>query len=163
MKKVIRLTESDLHRIIKESVNNILTELDWKTYANAAKSRQEQGNDKSSDKLQQYAQQQFNKKHGLNDKGQMFNNNGDDIKFQVGLNQGTVNGREGDENKSSYERYISDEHGMSNGKGYGMHCGYGHGNSKEYYDKLGKASGDMKNYYSKYDKTPYIKGKGWSE
>ena len=26
-KKLIRLTESDLHRIIKESVNNILNEL----------------------------------------------------------------------------------------------------------------------------------------
>jgi hypothetical protein len=36
-KKVIRLTEGDLHRIIKESVNKVLTEMDWKTYANAAK------------------------------------------------------------------------------------------------------------------------------
>ena len=38
-KKLIRLTESDLHRIVKESVNKILTELDWKTYANAARKR----------------------------------------------------------------------------------------------------------------------------
>ena len=36
MKQVIRLTESDLHRVIKESVNNILSELDWKTYKTAA-------------------------------------------------------------------------------------------------------------------------------
>lgn len=36
-KKLIRLTESDLHRIVKESVNRVLTELDWRTYANAAK------------------------------------------------------------------------------------------------------------------------------
>jgi|GEM_PF-5617365 len=37
MKKVIRLTEQDLHGIIRESVNKILmTELDWKTYKNAA-------------------------------------------------------------------------------------------------------------------------------
>ena len=34
-KKTVRLTESDLKNIIKESVNNILSELDWKTYANA--------------------------------------------------------------------------------------------------------------------------------
>ena len=27
-KKLIRLTESDLHRIVKESVNKVLTELD---------------------------------------------------------------------------------------------------------------------------------------
>lgn len=32
-KKLIRLTESDLHKVIKESVNKVLTELDWKTYA----------------------------------------------------------------------------------------------------------------------------------
>lgn len=37
MKKRIKLTESDLHNIIKESVKNILTELDWRTYANAMK------------------------------------------------------------------------------------------------------------------------------
>lgn len=36
MKKVLRLTESELHGLIKESVNNILQELDWRTYANAA-------------------------------------------------------------------------------------------------------------------------------
>ena len=35
MKRIIRLTENDLHRIVKESVNKVLTELDWKTYANA--------------------------------------------------------------------------------------------------------------------------------
>lgn len=36
-KKLIRLTESDLHKVIKESVNKVLTELDWRTYANAGK------------------------------------------------------------------------------------------------------------------------------
>lgn len=35
-KNVIRLTESDLYKMIQESVDSILTELDWKTYANAA-------------------------------------------------------------------------------------------------------------------------------
>lgn len=32
----VRLTESNLKRIISESVKNIISELDWKTYANAA-------------------------------------------------------------------------------------------------------------------------------
>ena len=36
MKKVIRLTESDIHRIVENSVKKVLTELDWKTYQNAA-------------------------------------------------------------------------------------------------------------------------------
>lgn len=41
MKRTIRLTESDLHRVIEESVRQYLTELDWKTYANAAKQADE--------------------------------------------------------------------------------------------------------------------------
>lgn len=36
-KQIIRLTESDLHQMVKESVNKILSELDWKTYANAGR------------------------------------------------------------------------------------------------------------------------------
>ena len=38
-KQLIRLTEGDLHRIVKESVNQILTELDHRTYASAAQKR----------------------------------------------------------------------------------------------------------------------------
>lgn len=34
MKRKIRLTESDLHKVIKESVNNILTELDLDKFEN---------------------------------------------------------------------------------------------------------------------------------
>ena len=41
----VRLTESQLHNVIKESVKKILSELDWKTYANAEKkTRTTQGN-----------------------------------------------------------------------------------------------------------------------
>lgn len=36
-KQIVKITESDLHKIVKESVNKVLTELDWRTYANAAK------------------------------------------------------------------------------------------------------------------------------
>ena len=35
----VRLTESQLRNVIKESVKQVLSELDWKTYANAAKKR----------------------------------------------------------------------------------------------------------------------------
>ena len=42
-KRLIRLTESDLHNIVKESVNKVLTELDWKTYMNAADKSYERG------------------------------------------------------------------------------------------------------------------------
>ena len=44
-KKLVRLTEGDLHRIVKESVNRVLTEMDWKTYANAGKKTRQQYKD----------------------------------------------------------------------------------------------------------------------
>ncbi len=40
-KQLIRLTESDLHKIIKESVNRILNEIDWRTYDLAAKTAED--------------------------------------------------------------------------------------------------------------------------
>ncbi len=67
MKKIVRLTESDLHRIIKESVNNIITELDWKTYANAANKRQAQGNWQSADRLRDQMVNSFNNKYATSD------------------------------------------------------------------------------------------------
>ena len=53
MKKIVRLTEGDLHNIIRESVNNIIQELDWRTYANAANKsaeRQKDYKEKSNEK-----------------------------------------------------------------------------------------------------------------
>jgi transposase len=45
----IRLTEGQLHNVIRESVNNILNEIDWKTYASAAdKSERKPGGGKKA-------------------------------------------------------------------------------------------------------------------
>ena len=38
----VRLTEGQLHNVIRESVSQILNELDWKTYDNAARKRRMQ-------------------------------------------------------------------------------------------------------------------------
>ena len=38
----VRLTEGQLHNVIKESVNQILNEIDWKTYNNAARKKYSQ-------------------------------------------------------------------------------------------------------------------------
>jgi len=73
-KKLIKLTEQDLHDIIKEAIN----ELDWKTVMNAARKRQP--NDKEgADKLEKHAQQAFMKKHGKN--GHSHNYEGDSPEY----------------------------------------------------------------------------------
>jgi len=64
-KKLIRLTEGDLHNIVKESVNRILTELDWKTYASAAKKASER-KDKRAGNFHDAAEKELSKKYGYN-------------------------------------------------------------------------------------------------
>lgn len=44
-KRTVRLTESELKNIITESVKNIISELDWRTYASAAEKRRKQAYD----------------------------------------------------------------------------------------------------------------------
>ena len=61
MKQVIRITEGELKRIINESVNTILNEVNWKTLINAA--------DKDKDperarRFRNYAVDTFNKEFG---------------------------------------------------------------------------------------------------
>jgi hypothetical protein len=75
-KKLIRLTEQDLHKIVKESVNKILTEMDWKTYANAAKKRAEQGKDDKAEDLAQFATDRFNDKFGHDELDGTYDENG---------------------------------------------------------------------------------------
>lgn len=48
MKKHIKLSETQLHNIIKESVNHILSELDWRTYDSAEEKARELGNNASN-------------------------------------------------------------------------------------------------------------------
>jgi len=67
-KKLIRLTESDLHRIVKESVNKILSEaineLDSRTYASLADKRAAQGQYDKAAKARQAARNAWNKQYG---------------------------------------------------------------------------------------------------
>lgn len=60
-KQLIRLTEQDLHKVIKESVKKVLTELDWRTMLNASKVAKEKDDDRS-DYFAKGATREFNKK-----------------------------------------------------------------------------------------------------
>lgn len=62
MKRTIRLSESDLHRVIAESVKRYLTELDWRTMASASQKARERG-DNRSDYFAQGATDEFNRTH----------------------------------------------------------------------------------------------------
>ena len=70
MKQTIKLTESELHRVIKESVNNILSELDWRTADIAHKQAMSKANDNHYNKYQRakYLRQGKNFEKYRNDK-----------------------------------------------------------------------------------------------
>lgn len=64
-KQIIRLTEEDLHNIIKESVKKVITELDWKTYMNAA---HKDSNRRRRNEFRKTAIDKFNDKYEYHDK-----------------------------------------------------------------------------------------------
>jgi hypothetical protein len=91
----VRLTESQLRTVIKESVRQMLSELDWKTYINAAKKRHDQyerlskqpymrnlASDYADKKheLLKHAEKAFNQKHGKN--GYPYQYEGDSPAYQ---------------------------------------------------------------------------------
>jgi len=107
MGNMIKLTESDLHKVIKESVNKVLTELDWKTYMNAARKRKQQADDRRvalhkefpnsmssirrnnlddmSDELEKHAEKSFQKKHGKLGHSHWYENDTPEFKGRYSL------------------------------------------------------------------------------
>ena len=47
MKKTVYLNESKLHNIIRESLKGIISELNWKTYMNAAHKAYDRNDDRA--------------------------------------------------------------------------------------------------------------------
>lgn len=63
MDKSIKLTENQFKQYLVETIQQILTELDWKTAMNYAKGRRKQGNRKKAYDGEEYARNAFNDKH----------------------------------------------------------------------------------------------------
>lgn len=59
--KKIRLTEEDLHKVIVESVKNILSELDWRTYQSAS---EKDTNPRRASRFRDAATNSFNRQNG---------------------------------------------------------------------------------------------------
>lgn len=169
MKKTIRLNESDLHRIVKESVNRILTELDWKTYANAARKRAEQGaSDYDIHQLDQAANKALFDKYKIDSdthfpyapqidtkKGESVYVKNDDGSYSKKYPNASQTGRypqlgyQGDFNDTYYnpigDNDVDEPYERTSYDNFPMH--------KERHN-------DMHNYFN--GKSKYVKGKGWT-
>lgn len=154
--KIIRLTESDIHQIIKESVNRIITELDWRTYANAAKKRDAQiknsgrdATDKGGNRLSHLRNQlDYAASDALTSKYSQKHNNG------YPTNNADIYTNNGNQSITTYN---------FDGKGRGSKGEFN-------YDKKGGINKQGNNIVSKMDnevedymngKSKYVKGKGW--
>ena len=182
-KNRIRLTESQLHNLIKESARQILSELDWKTYANAAKKRYSQGDFDKFHDLRRASEDAFNKKYGYNDEWDADLQHGGERKVYMqgtgeNYSEPTLRASKSDRYPSLYGAYKSVGSTLShNKKGdyvYGSHhqsCDDGHWSSNNTDDfdfgpdevfrgKYGAA----KREFDRYDNDNYEyepNGRGW--
>ena len=154
--KTIRLTESDLNKVVKESVNKVLTELDWRTYANAAKKRDAQiqqfgrnATDKGGKRLTHLRNElDYAASDALTSKYAQRHNNGNptnnaDVYTKNGYQSITTNNfdREG---RSSRGEFNYDNKGQINKQGYNIDS---------------QMDREVEDYML--GKTKYTKGKGW--
>lgn len=155
-KNRIRLSESQLHKVIKESVKKVLSELDWRTYANAAKKRDAQiqqlgrnATDKggnrlthlrnnldyaASDALTSKYAQKYNNGYPTNN-ANVYTNNG---RQSVTTNNFDGNGR------WSRGEFNFDNKGVVNKQGYNIDS---------------QMDNEVEDYMN--GKSKHIKGKGW--
>lgn len=149
MKKIIRLTESDLHRIVRQSVNEALNELDPRTYASYADKRQAQGQMDKAQQGQQAARNAFNKKYGEERQG----NFGTDYFNQMrGNDYAVTNGKtQYDPHDEEYREYFNNSwYGPSISKRQPMPQSYVRANTPlQVAQQMEHGNGQ------------YVKGKGW--
>lgn len=183
MKKRITISESDLHRIIAEQVKQSLNELDWKTYMNAARKRQEQGKGARSQELEDWAQQQFQQKHqgafdDVNYDGiahpQEISGKTRSYRANVRRDGATTNMDYSHSGANSYDgnykTFNNKSTSMSGYKyGQGLMHGWGGGytvpnnsasNGQQVTQAANKAENDINTYYS--GNARYVPGQGWA-
>jgi hypothetical protein len=179
-KRTIRLTESDLHNIIKESVNNILSELDWKTGVEAAKKAEKNGDSSRKQSFLNYATKRLKDKYPNNYDEGIYDGVGvrEKINPYLNTNYGYMNYDYSEKElmplfggPSFWEdREFHKSFGDKGVKMYGKGRQAGHPHPYSY--KLGDKdepknslldwndmSDDMEKYYT--NKSKYQKGKGW--
>ena len=119
-KQLIKLTEEDLHNIIKESVNNILAELDWRTYDAAEQAAQDKMLNSHSTPESRLAHSQMQKFHNAKIKRQNqqydgisdINFDGSELKFPNGkleTEKGVQYGRFHDQNVNGLQPVSPDK------------------------------------------------------
>ena len=187
---VIRINEDTLRKMITESANRILSELDWRTYASAAKKgdiwRKEHPNHRANQwnrvsDFERAARDEFDKEHGLEnqyDGNERYGGEKGVIDYNIfatGKKGGDVTGSRVHDFNDKIGPFGVTHNVYHMGKRYGKDGGYGRTRMwdvahettpEEFYgdEEMGKkfrqAEKDVEDFNS--GKTKYTKGKGWS-
>lgn len=184
-KNTVQINESQLKKIVAESIKNVLSEIDWKTYANAAKKSHDKAknatDDKEAkkykdkrDKFNQAATDSFNKDYGKLGLGKNIDNpwvygmeglNDDASGLKFGY--GATTRLYGLKPSSSTSKFNIHEPGKFHpniSAGITPDSYTEHFDSDNLIDPAGvdaseKGNAEVKNYMR--DKYEYQKGKGW--
>ena len=185
MKRTIKLTENDLHRVIKESVNTILSELDWRTYQSAYEKPNKRGDWKKANEFRQAATNSFNRQNGHGLKNVPYGNGSDenvrpDGQFYAGSNMyapygdtfATASGKVSyGQNKPAETLYNNQAIRTNDGwRGDGKRGdAYPQPEESEFHQanslnpllkyKQMKGDKEVRDYFN--GKSKYVKGKGW--
>ncbi len=170
MKKLIRLTEGDLHRIVMESAKRMINELRWETWQNAADKAHEwrKSHPYVYDRNREYdfqkkARDEFYKKHGIEDNGKRYGGEQGSITLDnSGLRKGNlrVSGHRdhdfGDDNPHNLNHnvyHLSKDYGSDGGYGRVRMYDFAHETTPEEFfgdegmaRKFRDAESDLENY-----------------
>lgn len=163
-KKIITINEAQLIDIINESVEKVLTELDWKTYQNAAN---KDYNHIRGKKFANAAVNKFNDEYGYNDDNgntismQNYNKNDNNLRVTSHYTPDSsydetdflFSSPSTNDNKSEYYQRYSKNSQTTVPHPYSM--------DKKHARKIAKAYDDYTNYIN--NKSSYEKGKGWNK
>ncbi len=180
MKRNNVITEGHLRQIVKESVKKVLSEMDWRTLANAGK-KDKKGR---SDKFFKAATKSFNDKHGFDEHDKVGNTNSA-FSAELGDREYSTQERkysdgklyqrrnQPNDNYEMYDKWEFDENDYPSFKNlqynhsyrgpkdqFGDHTANPH--SKEFAHRIKQAKKELEDFYrgnSSYDKGKWKQGK----
>ena len=92
----VRLTESKLHSVIKESVKQVLSELDWKTYDSAMRKAAAKKDFDRAGRFGSASKDAFNRDFGTHDTVYDYNYHRDDVPYQTKMRPKDYNDWDGE-------------------------------------------------------------------
>lgn len=153
----IRLTESKLKQIVEESVKNVLTELDWKTYANAARKDK---NPKRKKEFQSQSAKKFNDEYQFANDG--VTSMGDDMNLEHSYVDGIIHNHFSTPLDATYEEHPTNWYEKNNNGSSGhAYVKRPFTNSKKHARAMQKSQDAFNAYRT--GKSKYVPGEGWND